>query len=253
MLAKRIIACLDVKDGRTVKGTRFVGLADAGDPVELASRYSFEGADEITLLDISATNESRGTFIKVVAAVARAVNIPFAVGGGVRSIDDIGHLLDAGADKVSINTAAFRRPALLAEAARRFGSQCVVLSIDAKREVGATKVYLNGGRLKTDADAIEWAIRGSELGAGEILLTSIDADGTKAGFDIDLTQQVAAAVRIPVIASGGAGTMQDFARVLTAGAADAALAASVFHYQGLSIPELKRYLQSEGVAVRIQR
>ena len=251
MLAKRIIPCLDVKDGRTVKGTNFVGLRDAGDPVELASRYCVEGADELTLLDISATNESRRTLVKMVRDVAAAVNIPFTVGGGIASVEDIGRLLESGADKVSINSAAFRDPAVIHEAARNFGSQCIVLSVDAKLTESKWRVYLNGGRVETDADAIEWIKRGVDLGAGEILLTSINADGTKAGFDIALTNAVATVVPVPVVASGGAGTMQDFEDIFTAGRADAALAASVFHYGQIEIGELKNFLSTRGVAVRI--
>ena len=251
MLAKRIIPCLDVKDGRTVKGTNFVGLRDAGDPVELASRYCVEGADELTLLDISATNESRRTLVQMVRDVAAAVNIPFTVGGGIASVEDIGRLLESGADKVSINSAAFRDPAVIHEAARNFGSQCIVLSVDAKRTESKWRVYLNGGRVETDADAVEWIKRGVDLGAGEILLTSINADGTKAGFDIALTNAVATVVPVPVVASGGAGTMQDFEDIFTAGRADAALAASVFHYGQIEIGELKNFLSTRGVAVRI--
>jgi cyclase len=251
MLAKRIIPCLDVKDGRTVKGTNFVGLRDAGDPVELASRYCVEGADELTLLDISATNESRRTLVQMVRDVAAAVNIPFTVGGGIASVEDIGRLLESGADKVSINSAAFRDPAVIHEAARNFGSQCIVLSVDAKRTESKWRVYLNGGRVETDADAVEWIKRGVDLGAGEILLTSINADGTKAGFDIALTNAVASAAPVPVVASGGAGTMQDFEDIFTVGKADAALAASVFHYGQIEIGELKNFLSTRGVAVRI--
>jgi imidazole glycerol-phosphate synthase subunit HisF len=251
MLAKRIIPCLDVKDGRTVKGTNFVGLRDAGDPVELATRYCVEGADELTLLDISATNESRRTLVQMVRDVAVAVNIPFTVGGGIASVEDIGRLLESGADKVSINSAAFRDPAVIHEAARNFGSQCIVLSVDAKLTESKWRVYLNGGRVETDADAIEWIKRGVDLGAGEILLTSINADGTKAGFDIALTNAVATVVPVPVVASGGAGTMQDFEDIFTVGKADAALAASVFHYGQIEIGELKNFLSTRGVAVRI--
>lgn len=251
MLAKRIIPCLDVRDGRTVKGTNFIGLRDAGDPVELASRYCEEGADELTLLDISATNEGRKTLTDLVRQVAAAINIPFTVGGGVSTVSDIGRLLNAGADKVSINTAAVRDVKILNEAARNFGSQCIVLSIDAKRENDMWTVYLNGGRNATDIDAVEWAKRGVELGAGEILLTSINADGTKAGFDLELTRAVATAVAVPVIASGGAGTVQDFAAVFAEAKADAALAASVFHYGQISIGDLKSYLKANGIEVRI--
>lgn len=251
MLAKRIIPCLDVRDGRTVKGTNFVGLRDAGDPVELASQYCEEGADELTLLDISATNEGRKTLTALVRQVAAAINIPFTVGGGVSTVADIERLLEAGADKVSINTAAVRDPDIITDAARNFGSQCMVLSIDAKRENDAWAVYLNGGRAATDIDAIEWAKRGVELGAGEILLTSINADGTKAGFDLELTRAVSTGVRAPVIASGGAGTIEDFLAVFADAKADAALAASVFHYGQISIGELKNYLKTKGIEVRI--
>lgn len=251
MLAKRIIPCLDVRDGRTVKGTNFVGLRDAGDPVELASRYCKEGADELTLLDISATNEGRKTLTDLVRQVAAAINIPFTVGGGISTVADIGRLLDAGADKVSVNTAAARDPNIIRDAARNFGSQCIVLSIDAKRENEMWAVYLNGGRTVTNLDALAWAKRGVELGAGEILLTSIDADGTKEGFNIELTHAVSTGVGVPVIASGGAGRMHDFEAVFTDAKADAALAASVFHFGQISIGELKKYLKDNGVEVRI--
>lgn len=251
MLAKRIIPCLDVRDGRTVKGTNFVGLRDAGDPVELASRYCKEGADELTLLDISATNEGRKTLTDLVRQVAAAINIPFTVGGGISTVADIGRLLDAGADKVSVNTAAARDPNIIRDAARNFGSQCIVLSIDAKRENEMWAVYLNGGRNVTNLDALAWAKRGVELGAGEILLTSIDADGTKEGFNIELTHAVSTGVGVPVIASGGAGRMHDFEAVFTDAKADAALAASVFHFGQISIGELKKYLKDNGVEVRI--
>ena len=251
MLAKRIIPCLDASAGRTVKGTNFTGLRDAGDPVELAVRYCEEGADELTLLDISATNEGRKTLTSLVRQVAAAINIPFTVGGGISTIEDIGRLLDAGADKVSINTAAVRDPNILNNAARNFGSQCIVLSIDAKRENDIWVVYLNGGRNATDVNALEWAKRGVELGAGEILLTSINADGTKAGFDLELTRAVSTTVAVPVIASGGAGRLQDFETVFAEAKADAALAASVFHYGQISIGELKKYLKANGIEVRI--
>ena len=251
MLAKRIIPCLDVSDGRTVKGTNFVGLRDAGDPVELATNYCAEGADELTLLDISATNERRKTLTALVRQVAAAINIPFTVGGGISSIADIGILLQAGADKVSINTAAVKDPQIITEAARNFGSQCIVVSIDAKREKDSWRVYLNGGRAATDIDAVEWAIRSVEHGAGEVLLTSINSDGTKAGFDLGLTRAVATTVGVPVIASGGAGKVEDFEAVFAEGQADAALAASVFHYGEISIRELKAYLRSKRIEVRI--
>jgi imidazole glycerol-phosphate synthase subunit HisF len=251
MLAKRIIPCLDVKDGRTVKGTNFVGLRDAGDPVELAARYSSEGADELVLLDISATNEGRKTFATLVAEVGRKINIPFTVGGGISSVSDIGRLLDAGADKVSINTAAVREPQLVEAAARNFGSQCVVLAVDAKRTSDGWRVFLNGGRVATDLDAAQWVRQGIGLGAGEILLTSMNADGTKAGFEVELTRQISDSISVPVISSGGAGSQDDFADVFVRGRADAALAASVFHYGEITIPDLKNFLQMRGVPVRL--
>ena len=251
MLAKRIIPCLDVKDGRTVKGTNFVGLRDAGDPVELAARYSSDGADELVFLDISATNEGRKTFASLVAEIARTINIPFTVGGGISSVADIARLLDAGADKVSINTAAVKRPELIREGAKNFGSQCVVLAVDAKRTAAGWRVYLNGGRFATELDAADWIGRGVELGAGEILLTSMDADGTKDGFELDLTREISQMIRVPVIASGGAGSMKDFAEVFASGRADAALAASVFHYGEIAVPELKSFLRMRGLEVRI--
>lgn len=251
MLAKRIVPCLDVKDGRTVKGTNFLGLRDAGDPVELAARYSAEGADELVLLDISATNERRKTFAEIVRRVAAEINIPFTVGGGISTVEDIGALLDCGADKVSINTAAVKDPKILSDASANFGSQCVVLAIDAKETEDGWKVFLNGGRVATDLDAVEWARQGVELGAGEILLTSMNADGTKDGFEIGLTRDISNSVCVPVIASGGAGAMDDFADVFAIGNADAALAASVFHYGEIAIPELKAFLEMRGIEVRI--
>lgn len=251
MLAKRIVPCLDVKDGRTVKGTNFVGLRDAGDPVELAEKYSADGADELVFLDISATNEGRRTFTELVGRIARVIDIPFTVGGGVSDSGDVARLLDAGADKISINTAAVKEPQLLADAAQRFGSQCVVLSVDAKHADGDWKVHLNGGRVPTDLDAVDWARRGVGLGAGEVLLTSINADGTKDGFDIELTRAVARSVPVPVIASGGAGSMDDFVEVFVRGHADAALAASVFHFGEIELPRLKSYLRMRGLEVRI--
>lgn len=251
MLAKRIIPCLDVKDGRTVKGVNFVGLRDAGDPVELAAKYSDEGADELVFLDISATNEGRKTFASLVSEIARTINIPFTVGGGISAVGDVGRLLEAGADKISINTAAVRTPELIIEAAKNFGSQCIVLAVDAKRDGTGWRVFLNGGRVATDLDALEWARRGADLGAGEILLTSMDADGTKMGFELDITRKVSEIVPVPVIASGGAGGLQNFADVFVSGRADAALAASIFHYGEIGIPNLKSFLRMRGVEVRL--
>lgn len=251
MLAKRIIPCLDVKDGRTVKGTNFLDLKDAGDAVELAQAYSESGADELVFLDITATNEKRKAVTDLIGRVAGKLNIPFTVGGGVSDVEDIAAMIDSGADKVSINTAAVRNPDLLAEGARRFGSQCIVLAIDAKRIGDSWRVFLNGGRVETDIDVLDWAKRGSELGAGEILLTSMDADGTKSGFDISLTRTISEAVGVPVIASGGGGNQEHFSEIFRDGRADAALAASVFHFGELLIPELKRFLREKGVEVRI--
>jgi len=251
MLAKRIIPCLDIKDGRVVKGVNFVNLRDAGDPVEQARLYDEQGADELVFLDISATHEGRKTTLELVSRVAETVFMPLTVGGGIREVDDMRSLLLAGADKVSVNSAAVRRPELLSEGATRFGAQGIVLAIDARRQGSSWEVYVNGGRVSTGMDAIEWAVRGVDLGAGEILITSMDADGTLAGYDLDLTRTLAEAVSVPVIASGGAGTPAHFAEVLTVGKADAALAASLFHDGKLRIPELKRELQGHGVAVRL--
>jgi imidazole glycerol-phosphate synthase subunit HisF len=251
MLAKRIIPCLDIKDGRVVKGVNFVNLRDAGDPVEQARLYDEQGADELVFLDISATHEGRKTTLELVGRVADTVFMPLAVGGGIRTVDDMRNLLLAGADKVSVNSAAVKNPTLLSEGATRFGAQCIVLAIDARRREAGWEVYVNGGRISTGIDALEWAVRGVELGAGEILLTSMDADGTLAGYDIELTRAVAEAVPVPVIASGGAGTPAHFAEVLTEGKADAALAASLFHDGKLRIRELKQELQVCGVPVRI--
>ena len=253
MLAKRIIPCLDVKEGRVVKGVNFVNLRDAGDPVEQARIYDAQGADELVFLDISATHEGRWTMIDVVRQVAVEVFMPFTVGGGVRTIDDMRNLLLAGADKVSINSAAVRTPEILTAGAERFGSQCIVLAVDAKRREDAAgwEVYISGGRIPTGLDAVAWCARGVELGAGEILLTSMDGDGTLAGYDIALTRAVAEAVPVPVIASGGAGTPAHFAEVLTEGRADAALAASLFHDKVLDIRDLKAYLAEQGIVVRI--
>ncbi len=255
MLAKRIVPCLDVKDGRVVKGVNFVNLRDAGDPVEHARLYDAEGADELVFLDISATPEGRDTTVEVVRRVASEVFMPFTVGGGVRSVEDVRSLLLAGADKVSINTAAVRDPGLLTAAAERFGSQCVVVAIDARRvrEGGEPRwqVFLSGGRVPTDLDAVSWAVEAVEAGAGEVLLTSMDADGTLEGYDLSLTRAVAEAVPVPVIASGGAGSCHHFFEALTAGRADAALAASLFHDRVLSIGEVKDYVAARGVPVRM--
>ncbi len=251
MLAKRIIPCLDVKDGRIVKGTNFVNLRDAGDAVELAEHYSREGADELVFLDITATNEKRKTVAGLAARVARVINIPFTIGGGISSADDIEILLEAGADKVSINTAAFRDPGLLTRAAERVGSQAVVLAIDAKRSDEGWSVYLNGGREQTDRDVIGWALEGQERGAGEILLTSMDADGTRDGFDNQLNAAVSTAVSIPVIASGGAGAPAHFLDAFTVGRADAALAASIFHFREIEIANLKNFLKERNLPVRL--
>src|SRR5512138_438096 len=251
MLSKRIIPCLDIKDGRVVKGVNFINLRDAGDPVEQARLYDEQGADELVFLDISATHEGRKTTLDLVGRVADTVFMPLTVGGGIRTVADIRNLLLAGADKVSVNSAAVRDPELLSEGAARFGAQCIVLAIDARRRQGGWEVYVNGGRISTEIDAVEWAIRAVGLGAGEILLTSMDGDGTLAGYDLDLTRTIAEAVSVPVIASGGAGTTRDFAAVLTEGKADAALAASLFHDGKLRIPDLKQDLQGCGVPVRI--
>jgi len=253
MLAKRIIPCLDVKEGRVVKGVNFVNLRDAGDPVEQARVYDAQGADELVFLDISATHEGRQTMLDVVRQVAVEVFMPFTVGGGVRTIDDVRNLLLAGADKVSINSAAVRTPEILTAGAERFGSQCIVLAVDAKRcaDRDGWEVYISGGRIPTGLDAVEWCARGAALGAGEILLTSMDGDGTLAGYDVALTRAVAKAVPVPVIASGGAGTPAHFAEVLTAGKADAALAASLFHDKVLEIGDLKQYLMKQHIVVRV--
>lgn len=251
MLTKRIIPCLDIKDGRTVKGTNFVNLRDAGDPVELGALYAQQGADELVFLDITATNERRKTLRELVNRIAHHINIPFTVGGGISSVEDVQLLLQNGADKISVNTAAFKSPALINELAKEFGSQCVVLAIDTRQEEdGEWYVYLNGGRVKTDAKCFDWAKQGVDLGAGEILLTSMNHDGTKQGFAIDITRRLAEALPVPVIASGGGGTMQHFVDVFGAGQADAALAASIFHFKEISIPELKGYLQGQQIAIR---
>jgi cyclase len=251
MLAKRIIPCLDVDKGRVVKGVKFQNLRDAGDPVEVAKGYEEQSADELVFLDITASAEERKIMIEVVQRVAETIFIPFTVGGGVSSLEDIRKLLSAGADKVSINTAAVKNPQLIYESAKRFGSQCIVVAIDAKRSQRGWEVYIHGGRTPTGLDVVEWAKRVEGLGAGEILLTSMDADGTKKGYDIELCRAVASAVSIPVIASGGAGTMEHFYEVFTQTNVDAALAASLFHFKEVSIPELKAYLKNKGVHVRL--
>lgn len=250
MLAKRIIPCLDIKDGKTVKGINFVNIKDVGDPVELGSLYAKMGADELVFLDITATNEKRKTLSELVTRISKHINIPFTVGGGISSEEDVSVLLNCGADKISVNTAAVKRPELIRELAGRFGSQCVVLAIDTKEIDGEWYVYLNGGRIPTDIKTLDWARQAVELGAGEILLTSMDHDGTKNGFGIEITRRVSEAVNVPVIASGGAGTMEHFREVFEDGKADAALAASIFHYKEIGIPELKDYLRKEGISIR---
>lgn len=256
MLAKRIIPCLDVKDGRVVKGTNFLNLKDAGDPVEIAALYDKEGADELTFLDITASHENRNIILDVVKKTAEQVFMPLTVGGGIRSIEDIRRLLTAGADKVSINTAAVKEPEFIKKASRRFGSQCIVVAIDAKKVQGnfekpKWEVYINGGRTPTGLDTITWARTVEKKGAGEILLTSMDCDGTRDGFDIELNKTVSEAVNIPIVASGGAGTREHFYDVFTRGKVDAALAASIFHYRTISIQEVKEYLMKKGINMRI--
>lgn len=252
MLAKRIIPCLDVNDGRVVKGVNFINLRDAGDPVENGKFYDDEGADELVFLDITASSDRRNIILNMVQSVAETINIPFTVGGGIRTVDDVRLILENGADKVSINTAAVQNPDILNNSAKRFGSQCIVLAIDAKRNNNESwDVYLNGGRTRTDIDAIEWAKKACDLGAGEILLTSMDRDGTKIGYDLELTRQIAEAVSIPVIASGGAGTVEHLYEGLTTGKADAVLAASIFHFREIPIMELKRELKKRGIPVRM--
>jgi cyclase len=251
MLAKRIIPCLDVTAGRVVKGIHFVELRDAGDPVELAERYNEQSADELVFLDITASSDQRDTMVDVVARTARKVFIPLTVGGGIRSVVDGRKILLAGADKVSVNTAAVRRPELISELSEEFGAQAVVLAIDAKRNGnGSWNVFTHGGRTDENMDAVAWAARGEELGAGEILLTSMDADGVQTGFDCELTRAVSRATKIPIIASGGAGTLEHFLEVLTTGEADAALAASIFHYGTYTVNDLKEYLDKNGIPVR---
>lgn len=251
MLTKRIIPCLDIKDGRTVKGINFLNIRDAGDPVELGALYAQQGADELVFLDITATNERRKTLADLVRRIARHINIPFTVGGGIGSVEDVSVLLDAGADKISVNTAAFKDPALLNRLSDEFGSQCVVLAIDTKFEHGEWLVYLNGGRVGTETKTLDWAKEAVQRGAGEILLTSMNNDGTKNGFALDITRQLAEGLSVPVIASGGAGRMDHFVEVFRQGHADAALAASIFHFREIGIPELKMYLQQKDVSVRI--
>ena len=250
MLSKRIIPCLDVADGRVVKGVNFVNLRDAGDPVELAKFYNDQGADELVFLDITASSDNRKTMVDVVRAVAEQIFIPFTVGGGIKTIEDIRAILLAGADKVSLNTSAVKNPDLITKAAKIFGSQCVVLAIDAKRNNDTWQVYINGGRTQTGLNAINWAKEGVYLGAGEILLTSMDRDGTKQGYDLELTSLISQTVGVPVIASGGAGSLNDFVDVFTQGKADAALAASLFHFGEFKIKEVKDILQSENIVVR---
>ena len=252
MFTKRIIPCLDVHNGRVVKGINFVNLKDAGDPVAVAAAYDKAGADEVVFLDIPASSDARDTVVDMVRRVAETVFIPFTVGGGIRTVEDFKALLREGADKISINSSAINTPELISDAADKFGSQCVVVAIDAKRRAdGGWNVYKNGGRIDTGLDAVEWAARADRLGAGEILLTSMDCDGTKNGYDLELTKAIADSVSIPVIASGGAGTKEHFCEALTEGGADAALAASLFHYKELEIMDLKRYLSEKGVPVRI--
>lgn len=253
MHTKRIIPCLDIKDGRVVKGINFVNLRDAGDAAEVAAAYDKAGADEVVFLDINASADSRSTQLEWVRQVASKVFIPFTVGGGIRTVDDFKILLREGADKISINSSAIMNPQLISDAADKFGSQCVVVAIDAKKRADGSgwNIYKNGGRVDMGMDAVEWAIKAEKLGAGEILLTSMDGDGTKAGYDIELTRAISSAVKIPVIASGGAGTMEHFYEALTEGGAEAALAASLFHYKELEIKQVKQYLSEKGVSVRL--
>ena len=253
MFTKRIIPCLDVNDGRVVKGVNFVNLRDAGDPVEIAAAYDKAGADEVVFLDITASSDNRNTVVDMVRRVAENVFIPFTVGGGIRSVEDFKVLLREGADKISINSSAINTPQLISDAADKFGSQCVVVAIDARRREDGSgwNIYKNGGRIDVGIDAVEWAMKVEKLGAGEILLTSMDCDGTKAGYDLELTRQIAENVSIPVIASGGAGTKEHFYEALTDGKADAALAASLFHYKELEIRQVKEYLRERGISVRL--
>ena len=252
MHTKRIIPCLDVHNGRVVKGTNFINLRDAGDPIEVGKAYGEAGADELVFLDITASSDARAIKLDMVRRVAETVFIPFTVGGGIRTIDDFKMILREGADKIAVNSAAIMNPQLISEAADKFGSQCVVVAIDAKRtQEGNFHIFKNGGRIDMGIDAIEWAIKAEHLGAGEILLTSMDADGTKAGYDLELTRAISSVVKIPVIASGGAGTMEHFYEALTEGGAEAALAASLFHYKELEISQVKKYLKEKGVSVRL--
>ena len=253
MHTKRIIPCLDVKDGRVVKGVNFVNLRDAGDPADIAAAYDKAGADEVVFLDITASSDSRNTQLEWVRQVASKVFIPFTVGGGIRTVEDFKVLLREGADKISVNSAAIMNPQLISDAADKFGSQCVVVAIDAKKRADGSgwNIYKNGGRVDMDMDAVEWAMKAEKMGAGEILLTSMDGDGTKAGYDIELTRAIAENVKIPVIASGGAGTLEHFHEALTVGKAEAALAASLFHYKELEIKQVKEYLREKGVSVRL--
>ena len=250
MLKKRIIPCLDIQNGRTVKGINFESIRDAGDPVELAKKYSADGADELVFLDITATNEKRKTLTELVERVALEINIPFTVGGGINAIEDVSAILDAGADKVSVNSSAVRNPELIKAISDRFGSQCLVLAIDTKKVNGVWKVFTNGGRIETNLTALEWAQKGTALGAGEILLTSMNGDGTKEGFSLEITNEIAANVAVPVIASGGAGKADDFSELFRTTRATGALAASIFHFGEISIPELKTYLRNEKIEMR---
>jgi len=251
MLTKRIIPCLDIKENRVVKGVKFLGLRDAGDPVEVAKIYDQQQADELVFLDITASFENRKTLINLVEEIAKNIFMPFTVGGGIRDLGDIRDLLNAGADKVSINTTAVKYPDLINDASGKFGSQCIVVAIDAKKQDGSWQVYINGGRTPTDLDALDWAMKAAELGAGEILLTSMNYDGTKDGYDLALTKAIVERVNIPVIASGGAGKLEHFYDVLTGAGASASLAASIFHYQEYSVRQVKEYLKEKGVSVRL--
>jgi len=251
MLSKRIIPCLDIKDGRVVKGVKFLGLRDAGDPVEVAKAYDEQGADELVFLDITASVENRKTLVGLVERIASNIFMPFTVGGGIGQITDVRNLLNAGAEKVSVNTQAVKYPELISACAKKFGSQCIVVAIDAKRQADHWEVFVNGGRTPTGIDCLAWAEKAARLGAGEILLTSMDRDGTKHGYDLELTRAVTSKVNIPVVASGGAGALEDFYNVFVQGQADAALAASLFHYQELTVKQVKDYLKEKGVAVRM--